>query len=200
MWVLISTEEEMSNASMGHVFTATDYDLKGIVHPKMKILSSFTHPQVVPDLYECVCSAEHKGTYSEEWGKQSSSGAPLTSIVERKILWKSTVPQNSLVTNFLQNIFLCDQQNKDIHTGLELLEGEKIMTIFIFGRTIPLRRFLYYMSKKEIQSGDKNTLQIHTNGRLWLDADFATMSRGYCGYCDGWLCSRKSSQVSVLSH
>ncbi len=55
--------------------------LKGIVHPKMKILSSFTHPQVVPNLYECVCSAEHKGRYSEECGKQSSSGAPLTSIV-----------------------------------------------------------------------------------------------------------------------
>ncbi len=47
----------------------------------MKILSSFTHPQVVSNLYECVCSAEHKGRYSEEWGKQSSSGAPLTSIV-----------------------------------------------------------------------------------------------------------------------
>ncbi len=33
--------------------------LKGIVHPKMKILSSFTHPQVVPNLYEFLCSAEH---------------------------------------------------------------------------------------------------------------------------------------------
>ncbi len=32
--------------------------------------------------------------------------------------------QNSLVTNFLQNIFLCVRQNKDIHTGLELLKGE----------------------------------------------------------------------------
>ncbi len=40
--------------------------LKGIVHPKMKILSSFTHLQVVPNLYECLCSAEHKGRYSEE--------------------------------------------------------------------------------------------------------------------------------------
>ncbi len=47
----------------------------------MKIVSSFTLPQVVPNLYECVCSAEHKGRYSEECGKQSSSGAPLTSIV-----------------------------------------------------------------------------------------------------------------------
>ncbi len=55
--------------------------IKGIVHPKMKIMSSFTHPQVVPYLYECICSAEYKGRYSEECGKQSSSGAPLTSIV-----------------------------------------------------------------------------------------------------------------------
>ncbi len=47
----------------------------------MKILSSFTHPQVVPNLYECLCSAEHKGRYSEECGKQSSSGAQLTSVV-----------------------------------------------------------------------------------------------------------------------
>ncbi len=39
---------------------------------EMKILSSFTHPHVVPNLYECVCSAEHKGRYSEECGKQSS--------------------------------------------------------------------------------------------------------------------------------
>ncbi len=57
-------------------------------------------------------------------GKQSSSGAPLTSIVLFFLLWKSMMPQNRLVTNFLQNIFLCVQQNKDIHTGLELLEGE----------------------------------------------------------------------------
>jgi len=28
------------------------YVVKGIVHPKMKILSSFTHPQVVPNLNE----------------------------------------------------------------------------------------------------------------------------------------------------
>ncbi len=54
--------------------------IKGIVHPKMKMLS-FTRPQVVLNLYECLYSAEHKGRYSEECGKQSSSGAPLTSIV-----------------------------------------------------------------------------------------------------------------------
>jgi len=32
--------------------------LKGIVHPKMKILSVFTHPHVVPNLYVFICSAE----------------------------------------------------------------------------------------------------------------------------------------------
>ncbi len=87
-------------------------DLKGIVHTKMKMMSSFTHPQVVPNLYACICSAEHRGRYSEECGKQSSSGAPLTSIGFFFLLWKSMVPQNSLVTNFLQNIFLCVWQNK----------------------------------------------------------------------------------------
>ncbi len=42
---------------------------KETVHPKMNSQSSFTHPQVDPNLYECVCS-EHKGRYSEEWEKQ----------------------------------------------------------------------------------------------------------------------------------
>ncbi len=81
--------------------------LKGTVHLKMKILSSFTHPQVDPNLYECVCS-EHKGRYSEEWGTQSS-------------VFSSTIEVNGapkqLITNFLQNIFVC-VQNKHIHTGL----------------------------------------------------------------------------------
>ncbi len=94
-----------------HFRSALSY-LKGIVHPKITILSLFTHPQVVPNMYECICSAEHKGRYSEECGKQSSSGAPLTYIVFFFLLWKSMVPQNILVTNFLQNIFLCVRENK----------------------------------------------------------------------------------------
>ncbi len=42
-----------------------DSSLKGTVHPKMKIMSLFTKPQVGPNLSECVCS-EHKGRYFEE--------------------------------------------------------------------------------------------------------------------------------------
>jgi len=37
--------------------------VKGILHLKMKILSSFTHPQVVANLYEFLSSAEYKGRY-----------------------------------------------------------------------------------------------------------------------------------------
>ncbi len=40
------------------------------------------------------------------------------------LIWKSLVAQNRLVTNFLQNIFLCVWLNKEIHTDLEILEGE----------------------------------------------------------------------------
>ncbi len=101
----------------------TEAELKGIVHAKKKKILPFTHPQVVPNLYKYICSAEHKEIHSEECGKQSSSGAPLTSIEYVFLLRKSMVPQNSLVTNILQNIFHC-VQNKEIHTGSELLEGE----------------------------------------------------------------------------
>ncbi len=63
--------------SAGHRPSRTEFGhpwFKGIVHPQMKILSSFTHPEVVPNLYECLCFAENKVRYSEECGKQSSSG------------------------------------------------------------------------------------------------------------------------------
>ncbi len=92
--------------------------LKVIVHPKIKILSSFTHPQVVPTLYAFLCSAEHKGRYSEECGKQSSSGALFSYYGNQ---W---CPKTAWLQTFFQIIFLCFRQNKEIHTGLELLEVE----------------------------------------------------------------------------
>jgi len=47
----------------------------------MKILSSFTHPQVVANQYEFLSSAEHKGRYFEERLEPNSCGASFTSIV-----------------------------------------------------------------------------------------------------------------------
>ncbi len=54
---------------------SVDIFLKWIVHPKMKILSGKNY---VFTICKCLCSAEHKGRYSEECGEQSSSGALLT--------------------------------------------------------------------------------------------------------------------------
>ncbi len=103
----------------------TEAELKGIVHAKKITILPFTHPQVVPNLYKYLCSAEHKERHSEECGKQSSSGAPLTSIDMFSYYGSQWCPKTAqtTVTNFLQNIFHC-VQNKEIHTGSELLEGE----------------------------------------------------------------------------
>jgi len=46
-------------------------EFKMIVHPEIKIVSSFTHPQVVPNLYVFIRSAVHKGRYLEEWFNQT---------------------------------------------------------------------------------------------------------------------------------
>jgi len=42
--------------------------LRGILHPKILILSSFPHPKVVPNLYELFVSAECKRRYFQECG------------------------------------------------------------------------------------------------------------------------------------
>jgi len=90
--------------------------LKGIVHPKMKIMSSFTRPQVVPNLCEFLSSAEPKRRYFEE--------CSLTLIVFIFLLWKSMGSVRCFITNILQNIFFCVQQERATHTGLQQLEGE----------------------------------------------------------------------------
>lgn len=38
----------------------------GMLHPKMNILSRFSHPQVVPSLNEFRCSVNHKERYLEK--------------------------------------------------------------------------------------------------------------------------------------
>ncbi len=113
--------------------------ITGIVHPQRKILS-FTHPLVVPNLYECLCSAEHKERYFEESLSPGSFGAPLTSIVgQKKTLWKSMMSQNCSFSHNVQNIFLCVQQ-KTRHSYRSGTTGwVNDDRIFNFGWTIPLR-------------------------------------------------------------
>ncbi len=101
--------------------------IKGIVHPKMKILSSFTLPQVIPNLYECLCSAEHKGRYSEECGKQSNSGAPLT----------SKQPGYKLSSKYFP---LCLAEQRNSYRFRTTWGRVNYDRIFIFGWTIPLSK------------------------------------------------------------
>ncbi len=78
-----STAQPLDNnhTSLRRANTLAYYHTTASCSCQMKILSTFTHPEVVPNLYECLCSVEHKGRYSEKSVNQSSSGAPLTSIV-----------------------------------------------------------------------------------------------------------------------
>ncbi len=99
----VRVQLQMEYTLKGYAFNCTHtlaYVYKNEVYLGLK---GIVHPK---NEKKIICSAEHKGRYFE------------------KILWKSMVPQNCSVSHILQNIFLCVQQNKDIHTGLELLEGE----------------------------------------------------------------------------
>ncbi len=48
-------------------FRSATTDIKGIVHPKMKMLSSFTHPHVVRHLYAFLSYVEHKSIKSSNF-------------------------------------------------------------------------------------------------------------------------------------
>jgi len=72
------------------------HTLKGILHQKIQILSSFTHPSVV------LSSAEHKARYFEERMDPNSCLAPLTSIIQKiKIL--ETFTFIHLADDFIQS-------------------------------------------------------------------------------------------------
>ncbi len=94
--------------------------LKGIVHPKMKMLP-FTHPQVVPNMYLFVLLNTKEDILKKVcnrlfWG--------TIDFHSRKKCYEGNGAPDCSVSHILQNIFLCVQQSKYIYTGLELLEGE----------------------------------------------------------------------------
>ncbi len=129
--------------------------LKGIVHPKMKILSSFTHPQVVPNLYECLCSAEHKGRYSEECGKQSSSGAPLNSIVFFSSYGSQWCPKTAWLQTFFKISSFVFGRAKKFIQGWNYLRVSKWWQNFYFWVNYPFNDgFVYY--KQLFPSQDVN--------------------------------------------
>jgi len=48
--------------------------------------------------------------------------------------------QRLLVTDVLQNIYVCVQQKKETHSGLKHLEGEYMMTEFDFEVNYPFNK------------------------------------------------------------
>ncbi len=51
--------------------------IKGTVQPKIKIVSSFSHPHVVPNLYKFLSYVEHKRRYSEEFCRTKHLLVPI---------------------------------------------------------------------------------------------------------------------------
>jgi len=106
----------------------------------MKMLSSFTHPYVVANLYEFFSPAEHKEIYFEEWLEPNSSLAPLTSRVETK---------NTMEVNGAPQLFGSNRSSKYIPLcSAEVRNSYRFATtwgwvnddrIFIFGWSIPLK-------------------------------------------------------------
>ncbi len=114
--------------------------LKGIVHPKMKIPSSSTHPQVVPNLYACLCSTEHKGRYYQEFEKQSSSREPLTSIVFFFSYYGSHyyAPKQPGYTLSSKYLHLCSAEQRHSYRFGTIWGWVNDDIIFMFRWTIPL--------------------------------------------------------------
>jgi len=67
------------NESRISLFENVQKKLKGIVHPKIEILSLFTHPNLF------LSSAEHKIRYFEERGNQKVIGLHLFPVWRKKL-------------------------------------------------------------------------------------------------------------------
>ncbi len=117
--------------------------LKGIIHPKMKILSSFTHPQVVPNLYECLCSAEHKGRYSEECGKRQFWGTIDFHSIFFPTMEVNGAPKQPVYKLSSKYLPLCSAEQRNSYRFGPTWGWVNDDRIFIFGWTIPLA-FLYW--------------------------------------------------------
>ncbi len=110
--------------------------LNGIVHPKKCILSKCTHYQKVLPMYECLCSAEHKGRYFEECFLPGCFGAPLT---EEKQHYVNGAPELLCFPLSLEYLPLCSAEKRHSYRFGTTWGRVNNDRIFIFGWTIPLR-------------------------------------------------------------
>ncbi len=87
----------------------------------MNILSWFTHPHFVLNLYEFLLLSTKD--ILENVGNQTIAVAIDFHSIFFSILWKSMATSNYLVTKNIQNILFCVQQKKET-TGWEQYESE----------------------------------------------------------------------------
>ncbi len=115
--------------TVAHVIAAfpstAKWKIKEIVPSQMKMLSVFTNPHVVSNLYDFFCSMEHERLYLKDVGNHTVS-------VPIYLYYMNTV-------SIFQNIFLmfCKRQ-KCIQVGNNMRVNELWQNIHFFVCTIPL--------------------------------------------------------------
>ncbi len=115
--------------------------LKGIVHPKMKILLSFTHPQVVSDLYECLCSAEHKvKIFWRMWETEQFWGTIDFHSIFFTTLEVNGAPKQAAYKLSSKYLPLCSVEQRHSYRFGPSWGWVNDDRIFIFGWTIPLKQ------------------------------------------------------------
>ncbi len=109
------------------VITGQTVSVKGIVHPNIKILSSFTHPHVVENLHDFLSSVEEQIFWRMLLTKQLlSHWLPLIYIYFFSMHLKSMATSNCLFTNILPNILS--------NVTRILIFGSTVFTFFHFTR------------------------------------------------------------------
>ncbi len=108
--------------------------LEGIVHPKMKLLSSFTHPHIVPNLYKLTC-VKHNRIWRTKLKNQ-------TVVDPHWLPWVNNTTGTiiCLITSTLQNIFFCVQHEKKTLTSVwNNMRVSKLWRNFHFGVNYPFK-------------------------------------------------------------
>ncbi len=115
-----------------HIITIIWFHLKGIVHPKMKILSLITHPHVVPNLKDLCSSSEHKIFFAHK--KYSCSFIKLRLNHWWTILMMSLLPFWALNVEVVL-LSMEDQKALGCHQKYLNLCSEDEWKSYLFGMT-----------------------------------------------------------------
>jgi len=135
-WFVLSTQivQPASYSCGSRLYFSPKRTLKGILHPKIKILSSFTHPQVVANLYEFLYSAEHKGRYFEERLEPNSLFGTIDFHSRTNYYYGSQCSNRSS-----KYIPLSSAGERNSHRFATTWGWVNDDSIFIFGCSIPLK-------------------------------------------------------------